>query len=226
MLACRRASVLARLQLRSSCLLCSESNSKFETVPGVSVQDHIANSKHIRHEMMQMKRWQEELDRMKIANCCGIFHVDSKIMKNKLAADQDQVLADMKQILQDAARISCDKVLADFELKKGRLSRNPVTLKDFCHFLEDKAEILRETRELLAGKAAVDDIYKLLQSHFGVKIHINAQATWEDLQKSALSFSEFAENADLTVSSRMLQMTQTVKSQVPPQHSKPQTPNP
>jgi len=46
--------------------------------------------------MMQLKRWQDELDRMKISNCCGIFHVDSKIMKNQLIADKDQVLEDME----------------------------------------------------------------------------------------------------------------------------------
>ena len=73
-------------------------------------QDHIANSRHIRHEMMQLKRWQDELDRMKISNCCGIFQVDSKIMKNKLIADKDEVLDDMKAILQTAAKESCDKV--------------------------------------------------------------------------------------------------------------------
>jgi len=54
-------------------------------------QDHIANSKTIRQEMMQLKRWQDDLDRMKISNCCGIYHVDSKIMKNKLIVDKDEV---------------------------------------------------------------------------------------------------------------------------------------
>ena len=94
------------------------------------------------------------------------------------------------------------------------MSKNPVSVKEFAHFVEDKAEIIEETKALLVAKAAVDDMYKLLQSQFDVKIHINAQAKWEDLQKTSLGFSEFLENADSTVSSRMSQMTQTIKSQV------------
>jgi len=122
----------------------------------------------------------------------------------------------MKSILQQAARDACDKVYAEFEQKKGRLSRNPASLKEFCHFLEDKNTIVEQTRALLAAKATVDDMYKLLQSQFDVKIHITAQGKWEDLHKTSQSFSDFLENADTTISSRMSQMTQTVKSQVPP----------
>ena len=42
------------------------------------------------------------------------------------------------------------------------MSKNPVSLKEFAHFVEDKAEIIEETKALLVAKAAVDDMYKLL----------------------------------------------------------------
>jgi len=120
----------------------------------------------------------------------------------------------MKKILQTAARESCDKVYAKFEQQKARLSKNPVSLKEFANFLQDKQTIVEESRVLLASKATVDDMYKLLQSQFDVKIHLSAQGKWEDLHKTSQTFSEFLENADSTVSSRMSQMTQTVKSQI------------
>jgi hypothetical protein len=177
-------------------------------------QDFLANSKAIRQEMMQLKKWQQDLDRMKISNCCGIFHVDSRIMKNKLVADKDEVLEDMKAILQAAARDNCDKVYADFENYKGRLSKNPASLRDFAAFVADKQTIVEECKNLLAAKAAVDDMYKLLQSQFDVKIHLASLGKWEDLHKTAQNFSEYLENADQAVSSRMPLMTQSIKAQI------------
>jgi len=177
-------------------------------------QDHIANSKSIRQEMMQLKRWQDELDRMKISNCCGVFQVDSKIMKNELIRAKDEVLDDMKKILASAARESCDKVLAEFVQKQTVLSTNPTSLKDFATFIENKSEIFEQTKLLMQKKQTVDDMYKLLQSQFDVKIHLTAQGKWEDLHKTSLGFSEYLENAEGVVSQRMSQMTQTVKGQI------------
>ena len=163
---------------------------------------------------MQLKRWQDDLDRMKISNCCGIFQVDSKIMKLELIRAKDVVLDDMKRILAAAARESCDKVYAEFQQKKASLSTNPTTLKDFAAFMEKKAEILEETKLLMQKKQTVDDMYKLLQSQFDVKIHLSALGKWEDLHKTSLGFSEYLENAEGVVSQRMSQMSQTVKGQI------------
>jgi hypothetical protein len=165
-------------------------------------------------EMMQLKRWQDDLDRMKISNCCGIFQVDSKLMKLELIRAKDVVLDDMKRILAAAARESCDKVYAEFQQKKASLSTNPTTLKDFATFIEKKAEILEETKLLIQKKQTVDDMYKLLQSQFDVKIHLSALGKWEDLHKTSLGFSEYLENAEGVVSQRMSQMSQTVKGQI------------
>ena len=163
---------------------------------------------------MQLKRWQDDLDRMKISNCGGIFQVDSKLMKLELIRGKDVVLDDMKRILAAAARESCDKVYAEFQQKKASLSTNPTTLKDFAAFIEKKAEILEETKLLMQKKLTVDDMYKLLQSQFEVKIHLSALGKWEDLQKTSLGFSEYLENAEGVVSQRTAQMSQTVKGQI------------
>ena len=163
---------------------------------------------------MQLKRWQDDLDRMKISNCCGIFQVDSKIMKLELIRAKDVVLDDMKRILAAAARESCDTVYAEFQHKKASLSTNPTTLKDFAAFIEKKAEIFEETKLLMQRKQTVDDMYKLLQSQFDVKIHLSALGKWEDLHKTSLGFSEYLENAEGVVSQRMSQMSQTVKGQI------------
>lgn len=110
-------------------------------------QDHLANSRNIKKEMLKLRGWSTDLERMKLQQVCGIFGVDSKAqLKTHLIDKQKAVLDDMKLVLHTAARESCNKVHSDFQSRIKQLGKKPNSLKDFANFVEAKNEITEEVK--------------------------------------------------------------------------------
>jgi dynein heavy chain len=176
-------------------------------------QDHIANSRSIKREMLKLRQWGQDLERMKLANVIGIFGVDSKTLRNFLIERKSVVLEDMKSVLHTAARDSCADVLLQFQQRIKSLRHKPANLKDFASFVETKNVIAEDVKTLLQASTTVDEMYKLLSS-FDVKIPSQEQVKLDDLHTIHGQFSEAIDTAESDVSAKIAQMAQALNQEI------------
>jgi len=169
-------------------------------------QDHVANARPIKREMLKLKQWGNELDRMKLTTITGIFHMDSKTLRNSLVGEKDKCLELMKTVLHTAAREAAVKVLNDFQLRIKNLTKKPANLKEFATFVEGKNSIEAEFKTLMAASSTVDDMYKLL-GQFDVKIPPQEQVKLDDLHVIGQTFVEHLQAADGEIAQRMPSMS-------------------
>eukprot|EP00960_Hanusia_phi_P047196 758288-Hanusia_phi.AAC.1 len=176
-------------------------------------QDHLQNSRSIKLEMLKLRGWGEDLDRMKLQNVSGIFQVDSKTLKHFLVNEKDRVLEDMKSVVLEAAKESCAKVLSDFQQKIKMLSKKPTSLKDFASYVETKNAITNELKVLMTSSQTVDEMYKVLVQ-FDVKIPSAQMVLLDDLHGINSQFQMHLDGAETEVSGKISQMSSTLKSQI------------
>ena len=176
-------------------------------------QDHIANSRSIKKEMLKLRQWGADLERMKLANVIGVFGVDSKTLRNFLIDRKSVVLEDMKSVLHTAARDSSADVLTQFQQRIKSLGRKPVNLKDFAAYVETKNVIGEDVKTLMQASATVDEMYKLLSS-FDVKIPSSEQVKLDDLHMIHGQFQEAIDTAEQDVSAKIAQMAQALNQEI------------
>ena len=176
-------------------------------------QDHIINSRLIKREMLKLRGWGADLERMKLSSVVGIFGVDSKTLRNFLIDRKNVVLENMKSVLHTAAKESCENVFSSFHSCIKLLGRKPTNLTDFAAYVESKVEISESAKDLMQSSSTVDEMYKLLSS-FDVKIPSSEQVKIEDLHMIQGQFTEASDAAQLDVSTKMGQMTQSLNSEI------------
>jgi len=176
-------------------------------------QDHIANSRVIKKEMTKLRTWGQELDRMKLNAIIGIFHVDSKTLRNSLVTIKDRCLEQMKGVLHDVARLSCLQVLQEFHNHIRNLQRKPTTLKEFAQYVEQKNKIKDDEKNIIAAAGTVDDMYRLL-GQFEVKIPPPEQVKLDDLHSINSTFFETLQQAEGDVTARMPSMSMALDKNI------------
>jgi len=176
-------------------------------------QDHIANARSIKKEMLKMRQYGEQLDKMKLNNVVGIYGVTSKDLREHLTKKKNNVLGDMKDVMHGAARDSCGTVLEEFQTRIKILQKKPTDLKSFAAFVESKSEIGEAEKTLLSKSQTVDEMYKLLGT-FEVKIPATEQVKLDDLHKIHDDFKEYLEMAEGDVSTQLGKHAQTLNQEI------------
>ena len=112
-------------------------------------QDHIAESRKTKREMLKLRAFGEQLDKMKLNNVVGIYGVTSKELRENLTTKKNGTLAEMKEVLHSAARDGCETVLQEFQMRIKTLQKKPTDLKSFASYVESKSDIGEEVKERL-----------------------------------------------------------------------------
>ena len=176
-------------------------------------QDHIANSRTIKKEMLRLRGFGESLDKMKLNNVVGIYGVTSKDLRENLTRRKKTVLEDMKDVLHAAARDGCGTVLGEFQLRIKTLQKKPTDLKSFAAFVESKGAIGEDVKILITKSNTVDEMYKLLGT-FEVKIPPQEQVKLDDLHSIHNSFQESIDMAESDVSTALSKHAQTLGQEI------------
>ena len=176
-------------------------------------QDHIANSRSIKREMLKLRHFGEQLDKMKLNNVVGIYGVTSKDLRENLTKRKSNVLGDMKDVLHSAARDGCGSVLEEFQSRIKVLQKKPTDLKSFAAFVESKTEIGETEKTLLTKSQTVDEMYKLLAT-FEVKIPPQEQVKLDDLHAIHSQFQEHLDMAEGDVSTQIGKHAQTLNQEI------------
>jgi hypothetical protein len=117
------------------------------------------SAKFIKKEMQTLKRFTADLERKKMASHLGALQVDGRALRASLSASINSCLEVVRLELHELARSSCAHALAEFSTHLKALQRRPNSLKEFTVFLDAKAIIGAEVRNLYLLSAAVDDMY-------------------------------------------------------------------
>jgi dynein heavy chain len=176
-------------------------------------QDHIANSRSIKREMLKLRAYGEQLDKMKLNNVVGIYGVTSKDLREDLTRRKKNVLEDMKDVLHSAAQDGCVTVLGDFQARMKTLQKKPTDLKSFAAYVESKTEISDEVKTLIAKSSTVDDMYKLLGT-FEVKLSAQEQVKLDDLHAIHNDFQDSIDMAESDVSTHLGKHAQTLTQEI------------
>ena len=176
-------------------------------------QDHIAESRKTKREMLKLRAFGEQLDKMKLNNVVGIYGVTSKELRENLTTKKNGTLAEMKEVLHSAARDGCETVLQEFQMRIKTLQKKPTDLKSFASYVESKSDIGEEVKELMSKSTTVDDMYKLLGT-FDVKISPSEHVKLDDLHKIHDEFQESIDMAESDVSTHLGKHAQTLTQEI------------
>jgi hypothetical protein len=117
------------------------------------------SAKFIKKELQTLRRFLADLERKKMASHLGTLQVDGRTLRANLSASINGCMEVVRRELHETARTSCAHTLAEFSTHLKALQRRPNSLKEFTAFLEVKATITAEVRNLYLLSSAVDDMY-------------------------------------------------------------------
>eukprot|EP00741_Cyanophora_paradoxa_P024436 tig00022075_g23593.t1 len=161
--------------------------------------------KEFKSDMDRMKRWQGDLEKMKLSNVLGVLHVDSKRLKNQLVPITSKALESMKQLLLQTARDKCIEVTQDFQNRIKQLQDKPRTLREFADFVSTSNQMKEDGKLLQARAQTVNDMYDLL-SKYEVKVPSQDQVKRDSMHEQDDAFKDALEQAQQQVDSKMPSM--------------------
>jgi hypothetical protein len=195
--------------------------SSFDLVRGLQVEcsndnrtvELLNSAKFIKKELQILKKFTADLDRKKMASHLGALQLDGRALRASLVASINSCLEVLRRELHETARCSCAHVLAEFSAHLKALQRRPNSLKEFAAFLEVKAVITAEVRNLYQLSSAVDEMYRMLNS---VEVRVTAaeHVKLDDLHSIHGKVVETLSNADSDCASRMPVMSQALDKSV------------
>jgi len=161
--------------------------------------------KEFRADMERMKRWQQDVDRMKLSNVIGILHVDSKRLKNSVMPITTRTLDQLKALLLATGKEKCVELTTEYNNRIKQMGERPRTLKDFADFVALMNQMKDDGRILGSRVATVNDMYDLLNK-YEVKVPHQDQVKLESLHETQQSFGEGVEQAEQQIESKMPSM--------------------
>jgi hypothetical protein len=171
------------------------------------------SAKFIKRELQMLKKFTADLDRKKMANHIGTLQVDGRTLRANLLASISGCMEIIRHELHETARSSCAHALAEFSAHLKALQRRPNSLKEFAAFLDVKAAITVDVRNLYQLSLAVDEMYRLLNS-IEVRVTAAEHVKLDDLHSVHGKVVETLSNADSDCASRMPVMSQALDKSV------------
>ena len=116
-------------------------------------------ARFVKKEMQTLKKFTADLERKKMASHLGALQVDGRSLRANLSQAINGCMEIVRRELHELARASCSHTLAEFSAHLKALQRRPNSLKEFTAFLEAKAIITADVRNLYQLSSAVDDMW-------------------------------------------------------------------
>ena len=171
------------------------------------------SAKFIKRELQMLKKFTADLDRKKMSSHVGTLQVEGRILRANLSASISGCMEVIRRELHETARASCAHALAEFTTHLKALQRRPNSLKEFAAFLDVKSEISADVRNLYQLSAAVDEMYRVMNS-IEVRVSAAEHVKLDDLHSVHGKVVETLSNADSDCASRMPVMSQALDKSV------------
>ena len=160
----------------------------------------------LQRDMSRMKTWDLQVDRMRSQHVEGALFVDSKKLKSILEPITTSAIESIKSLLLDLARKKCRAAHEAFVTRTRQLDQRPQALDKYAAHHERVLSLREAEAALMRDAAAVEDMYKLLQS-YDVKISSEDSVVLDDMCNSRLAYSDSNRKSDGAIEERMPEMT-------------------
>jgi dynein heavy chain len=167
-------------------------------------KDHTTYS--LQRDMSRIKQWDLQLATMRMQDSRGCLFIDSKRLKLELEPVTVSAMDNIKQLLLELARDKCRKTCEAFSSRAKTLEARPTALDKFASHVERVQAIKEVEAQIAKDSAAVEDMYKLLQS-YEVKISSEESVALDDMRNAVSQFTESYRASDTFLEQRMPEMT-------------------
>ena len=160
----------------------------------------------LQRDMARMKAWDLQVDRMRSQHVEGALFVDSKKLKSELEPIMTSAIDNIKALLSDLARKKCRAVTEAFASRSRTLDQRPPALDKFAAHVERIVAMREAEAALLRDAAAVEDMYKLLQS-YDVKVTSEDSVSLDDMRNAGIGYTDSYRKSETYLEERMPEMT-------------------
>ncbi|SPR00935.1 unnamed protein product (mitochondrion) [Plasmodiophora brassicae] len=113
--------------------------------------------------MSKQTAWHTDIDRnMRPGYPVGIFHIESRKLKNQMLPLVDKAIVEMEELLLESFHDKCDSVLRLFTSRTAALGVEPTTLKAFAEHIAIQKKFKQDMANMLKLNDQVELMYDLL----------------------------------------------------------------
>lgn len=160
----------------------------------------------LQRDMSRIKQWDLQLATMRMQDSRGCLFIDSKKLKQELEPVTVNAMDNIKQLLLELARDKCKKTCEAFKARTKIAEARPMALDKFAGHVERVLGVKEVEVALAKDAAAVEDMYKLLQS-YEVKVSYEESVALDDMKNAVAEFTEASRSSDDFLEQRMPEMT-------------------
>ncbi|GLC39959.1 hypothetical protein PLESTM_000973400, partial [Pleodorina starrii] len=120
-----------------------------------------------RRDLLQQRRWQRQVDQMKMSNTVGILYVDSKKMRAALQDSIERTLEDIKSTVMATARRAVGTAQETLRQWSKDMEPRPTDLDGYASMRELHTHLLSDQELAFTVVDAANDMYELYRDYGG-----------------------------------------------------------
>ncbi|KAG2454516.1 hypothetical protein HYH02_000363 [Chlamydomonas schloesseri] len=164
-----------------------------------------------RRDMIQQRRWQRQVDQMKMSNTLGILFVDSKKMRSSLQESIEHTLDDLKLALVSAGRRAVTSSLEQMRGWAKDLEPRPTDLDGYAAMRELYGNLVASREAAFRAVDAANELFELFRD-YGGKPDVKDAVALETLTETALHVRSQLHELGEWVKERSTEMTSDLGS--------------
>jgi dynein heavy chain len=159
----------------------------YDSVTTWNLEDYIYNGgqkqtpQSLQDDLRRALQWKQKVAKqMKVSTECGIFHLDTRALRDRVRPLVDTTVQDLKRLLSQVAGEQTNAVWTELQMTIKRLNDRPKSIEDFSDLM---VAVKGERSELYAKVKECDQMYGTLRDT-GIKLTPQENLKLEDVHEN------------------------------------------